>query len=185
MFLCLNFLVARSGALFSNCDPCSSNTSAGSSFVASLEAASSFGLWVDLGCGISNRKIVCRFGITRRIELISPPKTLGCSLDLTLEFILLRDDLERKLRIPDHNPSQSHHSHTSTPHNRNLRSMVIRTSQQIPRAVPRHKRLLVHLHPQYLPHVSHPHLLQRHIYLVLPRRVRDLVDTGVPLFLGG
>ena len=185
MFLCLNFLVARSGALFSKCDPCSSNINADSSFASSLAASSPFELWVDLGCGISKRKIVCLFGMARIVNIISTKRILAALLSLTLEFILLRDNLKCEFGIPDHNPSQSHQAHTSTPHNCNLCSMVIRTREHTAGAFPSHKNLLIRLQTQYLPHISHPHLMQRHIYLVLLRRVRNFVDAGIALFFCG
>ena len=185
MFLCLNFLVARSGALFSNCDPCSSNINADSSFASSLAAASPLELWVDVGCGISNRKIVCFFGMARTVDFISTKKILAGLLNLTLELILLRNNLKREFCIPDHNPSQTHHAHTSTPHNRNLCSMVIRTREHTAGAFPSHKSLLIRLQTQYLPYISHPHPMQRHIYLIPLRTVRNLVDAGISFFFCG
>lgn len=67
LLLCLNFFVARSVALCSNCDPCSSNTRlpAGLSFsffVCSVDPSASSRL--TSGCGMSKRKTVCLFGMT-------------------------------------------------------------------------------------------------------------------------
>ena len=69
LLLCLNFFVARSVALCSNCDPCSSNTKlrAGLSFsffVCSVDPSASSRL--TSGCGMSKRKTVCFFGMANR-----------------------------------------------------------------------------------------------------------------------
>lgn len=66
LLLCLNFFVARSMALCSNCDPCNSNTRlrAGLSlsfFVCSVNPSASSRL--PSGCGMLKRKTVCLFGM--------------------------------------------------------------------------------------------------------------------------
>lgn len=108
MFFCLYFFVARSGALFSNCEPCNSKTRfCNDGPISGFELGSlgtfppSFGF--PSGCGSSNRNIVYFFGIA----ILCQRCVRWRKKRLTLQLVLLSDDLECKLGVPNHNSCQT------------------------------------------------------------------------------
>ena len=103
-------------------------------------------------CGMSKRNTVCFFGMAMTSQL-QHYSVLQSSYILTLEFILLRYDLEGKFGISNHNPGQPNHAHTPAPYHSDLRPMVVRSCKLAASTLGRYESLLVLCYAENFAHI--------------------------------